>query len=127
MKAVIEKIQKKVTEGSELIPTRGKSRQKLLLILLVTLIISALFLTTYSAREPSYEVGDIAVMDVKSPSDISVNGTRIKRGEIVVREGGRITAEGLAKIQAIQELSHYNRPYLLVPGLFLLTVLLFAT
>ncbi len=127
MKAIVEKIQKRIAEGSAVTSKRGKNTQKLLLILLLTIIISALFLTTYPVREPSYETGDIAVMDVKSPYDIQIDDGQIKRGEIVVRKGDRITSERLTRIEAIQALSHYNRPYLLVPGLFLLTIILFLT
>jgi len=127
IKSIIEEIQKRIDKSGEALSGRGRNTQKLLLIFLVTLVISALFLTTYTIHDPSYKAGDVAVTDVKSPADITIDGVLIKRGEIVVREGERITDKGLEMVEAIQGLSPQSRPYLLVPGLFLLTMLLFGT
>jgi len=53
-----------------------------------------------------YQIGDVARKNVKSPADFSLPGSdiTIKKGEIVVREGERITEEHHAKLSAINAL-----------------------
>ncbi len=101
--------------------------QRLLIAIIVCALIAVLFFPTSSLLDPSYKVDDIAVTDIKSPADITVGEIYIKRDEIVVREGDRITEEGLIKIDAINAESKPNNLYLSIPGLFFFTFILFYT
>ena len=53
-----------------------------------------------------YKLGDIAERNIKAPVDFIVQGTdvAVKKGEIIVREGERITEDHLEKLAAVNAL-----------------------
>ena len=53
-----------------------------------------------------YQVGDVARENLKAPVDFTISGTdvTVKRGEVIVREGERITVDHFVKIKAYNNL-----------------------
>lgn len=82
--------------------------RRLFIIFLLALSLSAIIeIRPVDFRKP-YKDGDIAQENIRSPRDVVVPGTNtnIKRGEIIVREGERITEEHLSKLNAIDTLEN---------------------
>ncbi|HEX2967308.1 MAG TPA: HDIG domain-containing protein [Syntrophorhabdaceae bacterium] len=92
--------------GKEKPPSRFNVR-KLAIFLLFALALSVVTNIGDYHLIREYRIGDIAGKDIKSPSDVTLpqSGTELKRGEIVVRDGARITEEDLEKLAAIRELN----------------------
>jgi len=65
--------------------------QKWATAILVSGIVAVLFSTSIPFMGYSYKVGDIASVSVMAGQNITASGTDIKKGEIVVRAGDRIT------------------------------------
>jgi hypothetical protein len=76
--------------------------------LLVLLVLSFLLSLIVSIKDPfnlsEYQYGDVARKNIKSPADIYLPDKDItmKKGEIIVREGDRITDEHLGKISLLK-------------------------
>jgi putative nucleotidyltransferase with HDIG domain len=76
--------------------------------LLVFLILSLLLSLIISIKDPfqlsEYQYGDIARKNIKSPEDIYLpnKDVTMKKGEIIVREGDRITDEHLEKLSLLK-------------------------
>jgi cyclic-di-AMP phosphodiesterase PgpH len=108
--------------------------RKLLVILFLALALSFVVTLDFgrSLRQTHYQYGDIARDSVRAPSDTYVPklDITIKKGEIIVREGERITGEHLARLSAlyalhppeILDLRKFGSLFLL---LFLLIVILY--
>ena len=73
--------------------------RKLIILFLLALALSLLSVFGIHTFHTAYQPGDIARENIKSPADTSVpkSDMTIKRGEIVVREGERISEEHLQK------------------------------
>ena len=94
---------------------------------LISGIAALLFSTNISLFGYSYKAGDIAVIDVMADHDITLEGTDIKKGEIVVRGGDRITEDAVKKLKAVQDAS-YGKGFLIsTVGVFLFSIILFYT
>ena len=76
--------------------------------LLILLLLSFLLSLVASVKDPfklsEYQYGDIARKNIKSPEDIYLPNKDItmKKGEIIVREGDRITDEHLEKLSLVK-------------------------
>ena len=99
--------------------------QKLVVLFLLTLTLSAIISVGNSYFNEKYQPGDIARENVKSPADITVPESDItmKRGEIVVREGEKINEEHLKKLSALNVLAKQEK--FTVKKVFSFFVLLF--
>ena len=94
---------------------------------LISGIAALLFSTNISLFGYSYKAGDIAVIDVMADHDITLEGTDIKKGEIVVRGGDRLTEDAVKKLKAVQDAS-YGKGFLIsTVGVFLFSIILFYT
>ncbi len=72
-----------------------------------------------------YQLGDIARENLRAPIDFTVPGTDItvKKGEVIVREGERISSDHLAKIAAYNNLE--RRDFFVVKKFLAVFILLF--
>ncbi|MBA4391221.1 MAG: hypothetical protein C0399_09805 [Syntrophus sp. (in: bacteria)] len=77
--------------------------RKLIILFLFSLCLSLIVSIRAADFHTAYQYGDIARENIKSPTDVSVpkSDMTIKRGEIVVREGERISEDHLKKLFAI--------------------------
>lgn len=78
--------------------------RRLLVILFLSLLLSLICSTKDPFKLSEYQYGDIARKNIKSPVDIYLPDRDItmKKGEIIVREGDRITDEHLGKLSRIE-------------------------
>jgi cyclic-di-AMP phosphodiesterase PgpH len=112
--------------GKERPPSRLNARRLLILFLF------ALSLTVFAGlKSPfwptKYQYGDIATRSVKSPVNLPVPSSYrvIKKGEIIVREGERITEEQVKELALLKEAT--RRGSLLPEHSLMLFVLLFLS
>jgi len=90
-------------------------------------IVAFLFSTNISLFSYSYKAGDIAIIDVMADHAITLEGADIKKGEIVVRGGDRITEDAVKKLKAMQD-AYYGKGFLIsTMGIFLFSTILFYT
>ena len=99
--------------------------QKWAVAVAVSSIIALLFSTNISLISRSYKAGDIAVMDVTASRDLVEQGIDIKKGEIVIRAGDRITEDAAKKLKAVADMSHGREFLISAIGLFLFSLILF--
>ncbi|MBI3753570.1 MAG: hypothetical protein HY266_05935, partial [Deltaproteobacteria bacterium] len=99
--------------------------QKWATAVLVSGIVAFLFSTNISLMGYSYKVGDIAGIDIMADYDIAIQGTDIKKGEIIVRAGDRITEDVVKKLKAAQDVSYGRGFAVSVIGIFLFSIILF--
>lgn len=80
--------------------------RKVIILFLLSLTLSLIITIRTVDFHKAYQYGDIARENIKSRADVSVPNSdmTIKKGEIVVREGERITAEQIKKLFAINAL-----------------------
>jgi hypothetical protein len=78
--------------------------RRLLILLLLSLLLSLIVSTKDPFKLSAYQYGDIARKNIKSPVDIYLpdKDMTMKKGEIVVREGDRITDEHLEKLSLLK-------------------------
>ena len=99
--------------------------QKWSTAILVSGIVAILFSTNMPFMGYSYKVGDIAAVSVMAGQNITASGADIKKGEIVVRAGDRITEDIIKKLALIQDTS-YDKGFLIsVTGIFFFSLILF--
>src|SRR3990167_9380823 len=101
--------------------------QKWAIAVLVSGILALLFSTNISLLDYSYKVGDIAVINVRASHDIQTQDVDIKRGEIVVRAGDRVTESTIKKLKVVQQTSYNKGFFISAIGSFLLSLILFYT
>jgi len=99
--------------------------QKWAIAVAVSSVIALLFPTDISLISRSYKAGDIAVMDVTASRDLVEQGIDIKKGEIVIRAGDRITEDAAKKLKAVADVSHGREFLISAIGLFLFSLILF--
>ncbi|HOV90317.1 MAG TPA: HDIG domain-containing protein [Syntrophorhabdaceae bacterium] len=77
----------------------------LFIFFILALLLSIVVIYRLQNAVPVYQPGDIASSNIKSPYDTPVSslGITIKKGEIVIREGERVSSEHIAKLAAIKE------------------------
>jgi putative nucleotidyltransferase with HDIG domain len=100
--------------------------RKGLVLLALCVFTALLFFPAPTFFGLSYKVGEVAVSDIRSPVEINSEGISIKGGEIVVREGERITEEALEKFALMEAAKKEGRFWLPVLGLFVFTALLIS-
>src|SRR3990172_4752412 len=99
--------------------------QKWATAILASGIVAVLFSTSIPFMGYSYKVGDIATVSVMAGQNITASGADIKKGEIVVRAGDRITEDIIKKLTLIQDTS-YDKGFLIsVTGIFFFSLILF--
>jgi len=78
--------------------------RRLLILLLLSLLLSIIASVQDPFKLSEYQYGDIARKNIKSPEDIYLPNKDItmKKGEIIVREGDRITDEHLEKLSFVK-------------------------
>ncbi len=78
--------------------------RRLLVIILLSFLLSLICSTKDPFKLSEYQYGDIARKNIKSPADIYLPNKDItmKKGEIIVREGDRITDEHLQKLSRVE-------------------------
>lgn len=106
---------------------KGISPVKVLLLVLVCAFVAFFFFPAQTFYSFSYKSGDVAVADLRSPVDVEVGGVSIKKGEIVVREGERITEDLVLKLDRVEEAIEERgtrRGFISSAGLFIFTVVL---
>jgi putative nucleotidyltransferase with HDIG domain len=74
----------------------------------------------------SYKAGDVAVTDIRSPVEVTSGYITIKKGEIVAREGERITEEALEKFSLLESAAKQGRFWFPVIGLFVFTAVVIS-
>ncbi|MBI3354364.1 MAG: hypothetical protein HY034_05710, partial [Nitrospirae bacterium] len=90
-------------------------------------MVSFLFSTNISFIGYSYNVGDIAATNVTADQNITAEGMDIKKGEIIVRAGDRVTEDTIKKLKLLQDIP-YARGFLIsAVGVFLFSIILFYT
>jgi membrane-associated HD superfamily phosphohydrolase len=100
--------------------------RKGLVLLALCVFTALLFFPAPTFFGLSYKVGEVAVSDIRSPVEINSEAISIKGGEIVVREGERITEEALEKFALMEAAKKEGRFWLPVLGLFVFTALLIS-
>ncbi len=97
--------------------------------LLVLLGLAVALALIVSIKNPffivEYQLGDIARENLRAPVDYTLPGTEtsVKKGEMIVREGERITSDHLAKISAYNNLE--RRDFFIVVKFLAVFILLF--
>ncbi|MBP1747777.1 MAG: rane-associated metal-dependent phosphohydrolase [Deltaproteobacteria bacterium] len=83
---------------------------KLLILLGLAVALALLISVTNPFFMVEYQFGDIARESLRAPVDFTVPGTdlTVKKGEVIVREGERISVDHLAKIAAYSNLERRN-------------------
>src|SRR3990170_917531 len=99
--------------------------QKWATAILASGIVAVLFSTSIPFMGYSYKVGDIASVSVMAGQNITASGTDIKKGEIVVRAGDRITEDIIKKLTLIQNTSYHKGFLISVTGIFIFSIILF--
>jgi hypothetical protein len=115
-----------VQNGNKKPPSCLKNYSTLIIILIFSMTLAFLIVARYPQRFTEYHIGDIAHKNIKAPFDVVLpdDNTTIKKGEVIVREGERITKEhleGLSVIKGVIDRPHHGfiRFVLIFPSLFL--------
>jgi cyclic-di-AMP phosphodiesterase PgpH len=110
--------------GKDKPPSYQKYR-KLLILLLLSVILSIVINVNQPYQLTEYHLGDIARENIKSPVDTYIPklDLTLKKGEIIVREGERISEEHLNKLYALKSLEKGRSPSIM--KFFYLAFLLF--
>jgi putative nucleotidyltransferase with HDIG domain len=85
--------------------------KKLVFFLLFSLTLTFIIHINYPHLDTEYKAGDIAQKNIKSPEDIPVEGVggMLKKGEIIVREGERISEAQLSSLSALKTFDRAGR------------------
>ena len=77
--------------------------KRFLILFLLALTLTLIIHIRYPFPVATYQAGDIARENVKSPAELRIpeTGTTIKKGEIVVREGERISESQLSALSVV--------------------------
>jgi putative nucleotidyltransferase with HDIG domain len=117
-------IKEALMDSKKVVELKGSAVRKVLLLFAMCVLTALLFFPAPTFFGFYYKDGDVAVSDIRSPVEINSGGISIKRGEIVVREGERITDETLEKFLLIESSMKERRFWLPVLGLFVFTAVL---
>ena len=97
--------------------------KRLALLAFVSFFSTILFFPSLSFVGYSYAPGDVALSDIKSPVAIDAGDVRIRKGEIVVRDGQVITEGDLAKVGLISAALKEKSRWLPAIGFFVFTAI----
>jgi hypothetical protein len=106
---------------------RDVSPVNVLLLLAICLFAAMVFFPSQNFFGFKYKVGDVVVMDLRSPVDIETRDVSLKKGEIVVREGERVTEGSLLKFALVEKALEESRSLLPFLGFFVLTLILIVS
>ncbi|MGD0229309.1 MAG: HDIG domain-containing metalloprotein [Syntrophorhabdales bacterium] len=86
--------------------------RRYLIVALFALVLGALVDLKLPSQAGRYQVGDIATRTVRSTADYTVpgSGASLKKGEVIVREGERISPADEQKLDAIRDLQKKRAP-----------------
>lgn len=99
--------------------------QKWAIAIAVSGILTLLFSTHFVSLGVSYKVGDVAATNIVADRNIALEKGDIKKGEIIIRAGDRVTEEAFKKIDAVKEHSRSERFLSSIIGIFLFSIILF--
>ncbi|MCK5237544.1 MAG: HDIG domain-containing protein, partial [Deltaproteobacteria bacterium] len=106
---------------------KGVSPLKAGLLLAVSLFVAVFFLPLHTLYTYDYSVGDVATVDIQSPVEITTEFMSVKKGEIVIRKGEKVTPELSEKFDAINTVlkdEGTGRFFIPAAGLFIFTFIL---
>ena len=90
--------------GSKDKPPSHPDRKRLLILLLFAFSLTIIIHIKYPFLITDYQLGDIAAENVKAPAVLQVpGGGVIKKGEIIVREGERVTEPQIKALSALKQ------------------------
>lgn len=95
--------------------------KKLALLFLISAVTTILFFPSLTFFGYSYKSGDVAVVDVKSPIEISNEGISIKKGETILRDGQVVSETELKKFGLIEAAVKEKSPIKPALGFFAFT------
>ncbi|MBI1913019.1 MAG: HDIG domain-containing protein [Deltaproteobacteria bacterium] len=100
--------------------------KKLVLLFAISAVCTVLYFPSLTFLGFSYKPGDVAIMDVKSPVEITGLDVTIKKGEIVIRDGQIVTDADIRKFDLVEAAIKERRSILSVAGFFGLTAVLLS-
>jgi hypothetical protein len=94
-------------------PPSRPALKKYLIIAVFSLILAALANVKLPLLPEHYQVGDIATRTIRSSADyvVSGSGAAVKKGEVIVREGQKVSREDNEKLAALAELEQRRTPF----------------
>lgn len=95
--------------------------RKLLLLVCVSALTSILYFPSLAFVGYSYQPGDVAYSDIKSPASVSGAGLEVKKGETIVRDGQVITEGDIRKIKLVESAMMEGRSIVPAAGFFVFT------
>ncbi|MEK6758302.1 MAG: HDIG domain-containing metalloprotein [Deltaproteobacteria bacterium] len=95
---------------------------RLVILFLAGLFTTIIFFPSITFFGYTQKPGDVAVMDVKSPVDVSSGDIRLRKGEIVIRDGQVITEADAARLRAVEAAVGEKSPIVPVAGFFVFTI-----
>ncbi len=95
--------------------------KKLLLLVCFSAFTALMYFPSLTFVGYSYQPGDVAVSDIKSPVGVTAGGVTVKKGETVVRDGQIIMEDDIWKIEMIEAAVKQRRSVAPAAGLFAFT------
>lgn len=94
------------------------SLKKLLLLVCTSALAALLYFPSLTFVGYSYQPGDVAYSDIKSPARVTAGGVEIKKGETIVRDGQIIREDDIWKIELVEAAVRQNRSLVPAAGFF---------
>lgn len=94
------------------------SAKKLLLLVCTSALAALLYFPSFTFVGYSYQPGDVAYSDIKSPARVSAAGVEIKKGETIVRDGQIIREDDIWKIELVEAAVKQGRSLVPAAGFF---------
>lgn len=114
----------------ELIDFQGNScgalTRRVAILAFIGLFTTILFFPALTFFGYSYNAGDVAVMDVKSPVEVSAGPITVRKGETIVRDGQVITRSDIERLGAVEGALKQKSQLVPAFGFFAFTVLFVA-
>ncbi len=87
--------------------------KKYLVICIFSLALAAIANIKVPILVERYQVGDIAARTVRSSTDYVVpeSGTAVRKGEVIVREGQKVSREDNEKMASFRQIEHKRKPF----------------
>ncbi len=105
----------------------GNFLRKAAILLFICAVTTVLFFPSLTFYGFNYNIGDVAVSDVRSPVEVNSGGIAIKKGEVIVRDGQVVTATEMKKFGLIESAVKEKTPAVPAVGFFVFTAVIIAT